>query len=66
MVDGEWNQIAYDDDGAGGKNARLEHTFEAAGEYLIRANTVGANSTGAYTLRVERGATGAARPRRTP
>ena len=70
MVDGAWNQIAFDDDGGGGKTARLQHTFEVAGEYLIRANTVGSNSTGAYTLRVDRsGASpaGAARPpRRKP
>ncbi len=65
MVDGEWNQIAFDDDGAGGTNARLAHTFEAAGEYLIRANTVGAGKTGSYTIRVDRAATTAAR-RRTP
>ena len=65
MVDGEWNQVAFDDDSGGGKNARLEHTFDRAGEYLIRANTVGANSTGSYTLRVDRaGATGTARPAR--
>ena len=63
MKDGEWNQIAFDDDGAGGKNARLQHTFDAAGEYFIRANTVGANAKGAYTLRVDRA--GAA-PARTP
>lgn len=68
MVDGEWNQIAYDDDTGGGKNARLEHTFATAGEYLIRANTVGAGSTGTYTIRIDRGAStgGAARPARRP
>lgn len=70
MTDGAWSQIAFDDDGAGGKNARLTHTFDTAGEYVIRANTVGANSTGTYTLRVDRSgssAAGAARPvRRKP
>jgi plastocyanin len=65
MVDGEWNQVAYDDDSAGGNNARLTHTFDAAGEYLIRANTVGAGKTGSYTIRMER--TGAGAPvRRRP
>jgi hypothetical protein len=65
MTDGEWTQIAYDDDGAGGNHARLEHTFDEGGEYIIRANTVGAGKTGAYTIRLERiGATPAA-PRRT-
>ena len=73
MTDGEWNQIAFDDDGGGGKTARLQHTFEAAGDYVIRANTVGANATGAYTLRVDRGGASAAAgtgtvrpPRRRP
>lgn len=66
MTNGEWNQIAYDDDTGGGKNARLEHTFDAAGEYLIRANTVGANSTGAYTIRIDRASAGATRPAARP
>ena len=47
MVDGEWSQLAFDDDGGGGNNSRLAHTFDTAGEYLIRANTVGAGKTGA-------------------
>ena len=65
MVDGQWSQIAFDDDSGGGKNARLQHSFDTAGEYLIRANTVGANATGSYTLRVDRtGATGTVRPAR--
>ncbi len=66
MVDGQWNQIAYDDDGAGGNNARLTHTFDVAGEYLIRANTVGAGKTGSYTIRVDRTAGRAAPARRRP
>ncbi len=66
MVDGEWSQLAFDDDGAGGNNARLEHTFTDAGEYLIRANTVGAGKTGAYTIRADRAAASAPPRRRTP
>ena len=66
MKDGEWSQIAFDDDGAGGNNARLAHTFDAAGEYLIRANTVGAGKTGAYTIRVDRAASSTSRPARRP
>lgn len=65
LMDGEWNQIAFDDDGAGGNNARLAHTFDAAGEYLIRANTVGAGKTGSYTIRVDRAVAATSR-RRTP
>ena len=64
MKDGVWDQIAYDDDGAGGNNAKVEHRFEAAGEYLIRANTVGAGKTGAYTIRVDRAAAAAPARRR--
>jgi plastocyanin len=64
MTDGEWNQLAYDDDGAGGNHAKIEHTFDAAGEYLIRANTVGAGKTGSYTIRVDRAPSAPARPAR--
>ena len=66
LADGAWTQIAYDDDGAGGNHAKLEHTFEVAGEYLIRANTVGAGKTGTYTIRLDRAASSAARPARRP
>ena len=67
MVNGEWQQLAYDDDGAGGNNARLEHTFDEGGDYIIRANTVGAGKTGSYTIRLERiGAIPSAAPRRRP
>ena len=66
MADGAWTQIVYDDDGAGGNHAKLEHTFEVAGEYLIRANTVGAGKTGTYTIRLDRAASSAARPARRP
>jgi len=62
MTDGEFTKVADDDDSAGGTNARIEHTFERAGEYLIRASTIGSGKTGAYTIRVDRGA--AARPAR--
>ena len=64
MVNGAFTQLAYDDDGAGGKDARLEYTFDAAGEYLIRANTIGARSFGSYTIRLDRA--GAVRTPRRP
>lgn len=66
MVDGEWTQTAFDDDGGGGNNARLAHTFDTAGEYLIRANTVGAGKTGSYTIRVDRTAAAVTRTPRRP
>ncbi|MCC7054421.1 MAG: PPC domain-containing protein [Gemmatimonadaceae bacterium] len=66
MTDGEWSETAHDDDGAGGNHSRIQHTFEAAGEYLIRANTIGAGKTGSYTIRLERsGGAPAARRRGT-
>ena len=63
MENGEWSETAHDDDGAGGNNARIQHTFDAAGEYFIRANTIGAGKTGTYTIRIDRTGAGPA-PRR--
>ena len=42
------------DDGAGGTDAQLTVTVGSSGTYTVRANSVAANSTGAYTLSVER------------
>ena len=63
MTDGEFTKIADDDDGAGGTNARIQHTFRRAGEYLIRASTVGSGKTGAYTIRLDRAAAARSAPR---
>jgi plastocyanin len=63
MENSEWTETAHDDDGAGGNHARIEHTFDAAGEYFIRANTIGAGKTGTYTIRIDRTAASPA-PRR--
>ena len=41
-----------DDDGAGGTDARITATLDAAGTYQIRANTVSEGETGSYTLEV--------------
>jgi 3'-phosphoadenosine 5'-phosphosulfate sulfotransferase len=43
-----------DDDGAGGTDSQLTVTVVAGGTYTIRANSLAASSTGAYTLSVER------------
>lgn len=45
----------YNDDGGGGRDARIVFTFPHAGRYMILANNVVPASTGAYTLIVERG-----------
>lgn len=48
------NQLASDDDGGGGTNAQIVYTLPRTGAYLIRANTLSANQTGAYALTLER------------
>jgi hypothetical protein len=51
MAGGEFSSIKTDDDGAGGLNSRVVLTADETGEYVIRANEVGAK-TGPYTLSV--------------
>ncbi|MBC2779034.1 PPC domain-containing protein [Parasphingopyxis marina] len=50
MVDGEFQQIAVDDDGGEGLNSRLLFTFPETGTYIVRARTFGANATGSYSI----------------
>lgn len=52
---GGFESLDTDDDGAGGTDAKVELTLPADGAYAIRANTLNAGPTGAYTLRVEQG-----------
>lgn len=52
---GAFESLDTDDDGAGGTDARVELTLPADGTYAIRANTLNAGDTGAYTLQLERG-----------
>jgi hypothetical protein len=52
MEGGEFVSKSTDDDGAGeGTNSRMRVTLDQAGEYVLRANSVG-TATGPYTLRV--------------
>jgi hypothetical protein len=53
MVNGTWEEVASMDDGGEGTNTLLEVTLPATGEYVIRANSFGAEETGDYTLLVE-------------
>jgi hypothetical protein len=53
MVNGEWEEVATMDDGGEGTNTLLEVTLPANGEYVIRANSFGADETGGYTLLLE-------------
>ncbi|HYH79403.1 MAG TPA: hypothetical protein VEX86_06390 [Longimicrobium sp.] len=47
-----FTSLRTDDDGGGGTNSRLRITLPETGQYVIRANSVGAGATGAYTLLV--------------
>lgn len=49
---GEFNALQTDDDGGEGTNSRVRLTLDEGGEYIIRANSLGAGLTGAYTLSV--------------
>lgn len=54
LTDADGQEIAFDDDGAGfGTDARLVHTLEAAGTYLIEARSFGGEGEGDYTLKLE-------------
>jgi hypothetical protein len=53
MQGGQFVPVDSDDDGGGGTNSRLQVTVDASGSYAIQANSLRANTTGAYTLRVE-------------
>ncbi len=50
-----FEQARADDDGGGGRDARLTFTLGEDGTYPIRANSVSAGETGEYTLQVEQG-----------
>ena len=53
VTGGTWSILEFNDDGAGGRDALLEITLPSDGEFAIRANTVSAGNTGAYTLLVQ-------------
>jgi hypothetical protein len=53
MVDGDWEILESDDDGAGGTDAMIELELPADGEYVIRVNTLYEGETGAYTLHLQ-------------
>ena len=56
VADGSFEELAENDDGPdAGLNSRLIFTAPDNGEYLVRVTSLNANSTGAYTLRMEQG-----------
>lgn len=54
---GSFELLDTDDDGGGGTHSRLEVTADAAGRYVIQANSFASGATGAYTLTVADGST---------
>ena len=52
-VGGLTEELAADDDGAGGTDARLRFRAPAAGSYVIVAQSLEASALGAYVLRVD-------------
>lgn len=52
LENGEFNAAQTDDDGGEGTNSRLRVTMDGPGEYVIRANSLGAGLTGPYSLSV--------------
>jgi hypothetical protein len=54
LVNGAFEALEEDDDGAGGTDARLEVTLDGSGRYAVLANAFLAGETGAYTLSVQR------------
>lgn len=58
----DFNALAFDDDAGGGTDSRIEVELPEAGIYIVRANAVFAEGTGAYTLEVEEVEGGSAPP----
>ena len=52
LKDQNGNTLAHDDDGGGGRNARIIQTLSYSGMYQIYANTVGRGETGSFTLQL--------------
>ncbi|MDB4950932.1 MAG: peptidase, partial [Gemmatimonadetes bacterium] len=50
MNGGKFEELGWDDNGAGGTDARLSVTAPAGGVYVVRANARRAGQTGPYTL----------------
>jgi serine protease Do len=47
------NEVAQDDDGGGGSNARIVATLPADGTYLLMANSYQTGQAGTYSLKAE-------------
>lgn len=60
LLDSQGNEVAFDDDGGGNLNARIDTVLPGSDDYLILANTYQAREFGAYRLQVNSGASGSA------
>lgn len=60
LIDADGNQLAHDDDSAGGTNARVTFVAPKTGTYKAYANSITAGGLGAYTLMIQAGPAGAA------
>lgn len=60
LIDAEGNQLASDDDGAGGTNAKVTFIAPKTGTYKAYANSLSGGATGAYTLVITAGPAAAA------
>ena len=53
-ADGEFAELASDDDGLGeGTDSRLNFTLPATGDYVLRASPLGADSDGLYSIELK-------------
>lgn len=59
LLSPQGRDLAQDDDGAGGNNARLAFTLPEDGTYTVLANSFGPRETGNYALQVVTGANSA-------
>ena len=50
LFDASGRKVAEDDDGAGGKNARLKVTLPSTGKYTLYANSYEIGKTGSFTI----------------
>lgn len=55
LLSPQGRDLAQDDDGAGGNNARLAFTLPEDGTYTVLANSYGPRETGSYALQVVTG-----------
>lgn len=53
MDGARYEHLGFDDDGAGGTDARLQVTLDRAGTYAFQANSYAPGQTGSYTLSVQ-------------